>query len=109
MRIILRRVSCTLIIGAASMAFAQTRFMKQDVAGGEGDLTEAAKERYESRAFPNDTISVEQLQNAIAAAQAISKLPGGKKTNWQLIGPNIGNVAAEATYTGTPAVSSGRV
>jgi hypothetical protein len=97
------------ILCSAAIAGGQTKFVKRDKAGGEGDLSEAARERYENRAYPNASISSEQRQAAFSAYQLISKLPGGKKTNWQLVGPKIGSVPGAVTYTGAPTIVSGRV
>ncbi len=97
------------IMTTVTLAAGQTRFVRQDKAGGEGDLVEAAREQYEKRAFPNANVTIEQQQGASAAFQFLSKLPAGKKTNWQPIGPNIGVVPPVVTFTGAQSITSGRV
>jgi hypothetical protein len=97
------------IITTAAVAAGQTKFIRQDKTGGEGDQGSAAQEQYENRAYPNAGITIEQQQGAFAASQLLSRMPGGKKTNWQLIGPNIGVVPGAVTYTGRDTIVSGRV
>ena len=94
-----------LIVAALTTVFGQTRFIRQDKSGGEGDLGQAAQEQYEDRAYPNTDITNEQREAARAAYARLSRLPGGKKTNWQPIGPEIGVVPGSVTYT----ITSGRV
>src|SRR6266487_4748930 len=66
---------------------------------GESDeLSNPAKEQYENRAFPADTISQAQQQAAYLAFQSVAKQPGGKKSNWELLGPTTGFVVPSATY-----------
>ncbi|MEO8191588.1 MAG: exo-alpha-sialidase [Acidobacteriota bacterium] len=67
------------------------------------------RERYENRALPNDVVTLEQQQAAYLAFQSVSKRPGGKKTNWQPIGPVTGYVPDVVTYTGRSTINSGRV
>ncbi len=97
------------IVATAVSAAGQTKFIQQDKSAGEGDKAAAAQEKYDDRAYPNADVTIEQQQAAAAAFQALSKLPGGKKTNWQLTGPRIGNVPGVVTYTGRATVNSGRV
>jgi hypothetical protein len=75
----------------------------------EGALGGPEQERYDDRALPNDSIAAAQQQGAYTAFLSVAKLPGGKKNNWQEIGPITPNVAGESTYTGRPTLDSGRV
>jgi hypothetical protein len=74
-------------------------------AGGENDSGPAN----ERRAFPGKSISLAQQQAAYQAFQSIARRPGGKRTNWQLLGPETGTVPAPATYTGRATINSGRL
>jgi hypothetical protein len=78
-------------------------------AAREGAVGGPEQERYDDRALPNDSIASAQQQGAYTAFLSVAKLPGGKKTNWQEIGPITPNVAGEATYTGRPTTDSGRI
>jgi hypothetical protein len=100
---------CIATLATAALAVGQTKFIRQDKSGGEGDQGTAALEQYQNRAYPNAAITIEQQQTAFAAFQSLSKLPGGKKTNWQLVGPNIGVAPPPVTYTGAQTTYSGRV
>lgn len=78
--------------------------------GGEADgRSGPAQERYENRAFPGATVSQAQQQAAFLAFQSVAKLPGGKKNNWQEIGPTSPVVPGVVTYTGRGTMNSGRV
>src|SRR5947208_10355684 len=57
------------------------------VAGG-GETDGQAQEDYDNRAYPATSIAAEQQLAAARAADAISRLPGGKATNWQEVGPS---------------------
>lgn len=83
--------------------------------GGEAPRGETAgrssaeRERYENRAYPDTVVTQAQQQAAYLAFQSVARLPGGKKTNWQEIGPITPFVVDSATYTGRPTLNSGRV
>ncbi len=77
-------------------------------AGAAPDATPAT-EQYENRALPSTYIEEARRQAAAAAFASVAKLPGGKKSNWQLLGPVTGTVVDVATYTGRATVTSGRV
>jgi hypothetical protein len=81
--------------------------------GGEaprgGEVGGPAQERNENRAYPDVTVSQAQQQAAYLAFQSVSKLPGGKKNNWQEIGPTSPVVPGVVTYTGRGTLNSGRV
>ncbi len=57
--------------------------------GGEpASMEGAAQEAYDNRAYPAASIAAAQQLAAATAADAIRKRPGGKKTNWQELGPS---------------------
>ncbi len=81
--------------------------------GGEGGAIDGpAQEAYDNRAYPAAYIAAEQQVGAANAAQAIGKLPGGKRTNWQELGPTgvpaSALVASESTGATTGTIYSGR-
>jgi hypothetical protein len=75
----------------------------------EGARDEVAREAYEKRAFPASEIDLEQVLGAFVAFQSVNKRPGGKKTNWQRVGPEFPVAPPTATYTGRETMYSGRV
>src|SRR6266404_97846 len=80
--------------------------------GGEASRAESGgpeQEQYENRALPNVAIASAQQQNAYLAFQSVAKLPGGKKTNWQELGPITPVVPGPSNYTGRTTTDSGRV
>ncbi len=80
--------------------------------GGEGPANGKAQEDYDNRAYPATSIAAAQQQAAANAAKAVGKLPGGKKTNWQEVGPSgvpaDAFVASESTGATTGTIFSGR-
>jgi hypothetical protein len=72
----------------------------------------AAQEDYDNRAFPASSIASEQQLAAAFAAAEIGKLPGGKKANWQEVGPSgipaSALVASESTGASAGTTYSGR-
>src|SRR5947207_1027373 len=57
--------------------------------GGEPEsINGPAQEDYDNRAYPATSIAAAQQVGALNAAKAIAKLPGGKSTNWQEVGPS---------------------
>jgi hypothetical protein len=82
-------------------------FAEHAVESGPNDGIEQA--RYEDKAYPNDVITFAQSRGAAAAFDQVKKMPGGKRTNWQAIGPDRAFVPAEVTYTGVANVVSGRI
>jgi hypothetical protein len=80
--------------------------------GGEGPADGRAQEDYDNRAYPATAIAAAQQQAAANAAKAVGKLPGGKKTNWQQVGPTgvpaDAFVASESTGATTGTIFSGR-
>ena len=90
-------------------AVAATLPQRGGEAGREGAFGGPEQERYDDRALPGDSISSVQQQGAFTAFLSVAKLPGGKKNNWQEVGPITPNVAGPSTYTGRPTTDSGRV
>jgi hypothetical protein len=86
--------------------------------GEAGPMNDAAQAIYDDRAYPAKYILPAQQQNALTAAKAITalpggvKLPGGKQTNWQELGPSgvpaDALVASESTGATTGTIFSGR-
>ena len=78
---------------------------------GEGDAAEAASEAYTDRAFPADGISIDQIQSAIAANNAVAGRAAGKLTSkWDFVGPSTLNVDRLGTQSFIkPTQWSGRV
>lgn len=79
---------------------------------GEADLGSAYgpdQEQFDDRAFPQTDIAAAQQQGASLAFQSVSKLPGGKTSNWQLVGPVNPTVPGVLTATGRSTATSGRI
>ncbi len=81
--------------------------------GGEPESIDGpAQEVYDNQAYPAMSIAAAQQLAAANAAAAIGKLPGGKKTNWQEIGPSgvpaSALVASESTGATAGTIYSGR-
>ena len=75
-------------------------------------LEGAAQEAYDNQAYPAKSIAVAQQRAASNSAKAIARLPGGKKTNWQEVGPHgvpaDALVASESTGATAGTIFSGR-
>ena len=81
--------------------------------GGEpASMDGAAQEDYDNRAYPAVSIASEQQLAAAFAAAEIGKLPGGKKANWQEVGPSgipaSALVASESTGASAGTTYAGR-
>jgi hypothetical protein len=80
--------------------------------GEAGPMNGAAQAIYDDRAYPAKYILPAQQQNALTAATAINRLPGGKRSNWQELGPSgvpaDALVASESTGATTGTIFSGR-
>jgi hypothetical protein len=90
----------------------KTAFAKVSNGGEPESVDGAAQDAYDNRAYPAVSIaSTEQLAAAFAA-NAIGKLPGGKKANWQEMGPSgvpaSAQVASESTGATAGTIYSGR-
>jgi len=75
-------------------------------------LEGAAQEAYDNQAYPAKSIAVAQQRAASNSAKAIARLTGGKKTNWQEVGPHgvpaDALVASESTGATAGTIFSGR-
>jgi hypothetical protein len=91
----------------------QTLFAHIANGGEAGAIDSKAQEDYDNRAYPNTSIDAATANAAAAAASAVGKLPGGKKTNWQEFGPSgvpaDALVASESTGATSGTIFSGRV
>jgi hypothetical protein len=71
-----------------------------------------ASAMYDDVAYPAKSIAAAQQVNASNAAKAIGRLPGGKRTNWQEVGPSgvpaDALVASESTGATAGTIYSGR-
>jgi hypothetical protein len=81
--------------------------------GAESEATDGpAQEAYDNLAYPAVSIAAAQQQTAANAADAIGRLAGGKRTNWQEVGPSgvpaSALVASESTGASTGTIYSGR-
>ena len=98
--------------GLRSKIVARFETLKGVKNGGEGPANEAAQEDYDNRAFPATAIGAPEMLAAANAANKLGKLPGGKKTNWQEVGPHgvpaDATVASESTSATSGTVYSGR-
>ena len=87
---------------AMALAFAQNARESEDRAGIE-------QARLEDKSFPADFVDFKIRQNVALAFDAVAKRPGGKKGNWQALGPQTSSVPGPVTYTGVPNIVSGRI
>ena len=95
-----------------SAAFGQVTLKQshqQILYGSNEEPGERAGVEEDDRALPAAVVGVQQQQTAYQSFLLLSKLPGGKKTNWQEIGPITPVVSGPATYTGRPTVTAGRI
>jgi hypothetical protein len=93
--------------------FLLDRFETLNGVGGSGERPATRdQEDYDNRAYPATRIGVAQSRAAANAAASLGKLPGGKKTNWQPVGPTgvpaDALVASESTGGTAAAIYSGR-
>ena len=90
----------------------QTSLKKISGGGEPGSIEGPDQEAYDNRAFPATHIAAAQQLGAANAAKAISKLPGGKSSNWQQLGPSgvpaSALVASESTGATAGTTFSGR-
>jgi hypothetical protein len=80
-------------------------------ANDEGDAADAASQAYTDRAYPADSISIDQIQSAIAANTAVAGHKGGGLTSkWDFIGPDTLDVDRLGTQSFIKATQwSGRI
>ena len=81
--------------------------------GGESEALDGpAQAAYDDLAYPAQSIAPAQQIAAANAASAIGRLPGGKSTNWQEVGPAgvpaSAQVASESTGASTGTTYGGR-
>jgi hypothetical protein len=90
----------------------KTSLGKMSGGGEPGSIEGPEQEAYDNRAFPATHIAAAQQLAAANAAKAIGKLPGGKSSNWQELGPSgvpaSALVASESTGASAGTVYSGR-
>jgi hypothetical protein len=90
----------------------ETSLGKLSGSGEPGSIEGPEQEAYDNRAYPAVSIAAVQQLAAGNAAKAIGKLPGGKKTNWQELGPSgiaaSALVASESTGASAGTTFSGR-
>ena len=90
----------------------RTSLGKLSSSGEPGSIEGPEQEAYDNRAYPALSIAAAEQLGAGNAAKAIGKLPGGKKTNWQELGPSgvpaSALVASESTGATTGTTYSGR-
>lgn len=65
--------------------------------------------RLEDKAYPREFVDFSIRQNVALAFDAVARRPGGKKGNWQPLGPTTPSVPGPVTYTGVPNIVSGRI
>jgi hypothetical protein len=80
-------------------------------ANGEGDAADAASQAYTDRAYPAASVSIDQVQNAIAANNAVAGNNDAKLTSkWDFIGPDTLDVDRLGTQSFIkPTQWSGRI
>jgi hypothetical protein len=82
----------------------QLEKLKEAAPGFEEGPASAAEVAFQERAYPADTISVAQMNNAVSAFEAAKGRPfpsgKGRPGTWVSVGPN------EALYPGTPLLTS---
>ncbi|MBS0420582.1 MAG: exo-alpha-sialidase [Proteobacteria bacterium] len=93
--------------------FLMDRFETLNGAKGSGESPASRdQEDYDNRAYPATAIGAAQQRAAANAAASLGKLPGGKKTNWQPVGPYgvtaDALVASESTGGTAAGIYSGR-
>ncbi len=103
------RISRLNMTGEKAHAGVTENINTRSIEGNPESPTSAAEEAYHQRAYPNTTIDPVQQQQSYNAFLKISKLPGGKKTNWQEVGPITPIVDYWASFTLTSGMASGRV
>src|SRR5712692_3329587 len=90
----------------------KTSLGKMSEGGEPGSIDGAAQDAYDNRAYPAASIAAAEQLAATNAANTIAKLPGGKKANWQEIGPSgvpaSALVASESTGATAGTIYSGR-
>ncbi len=108
-------VAAALAIGASFGASAQVRNFKQThyfkLFGSEGDSSsERAGYEAENRAFPSRFVEPQVHRRAAGDSALLERRRSfGDRSPWALVGPVVGTVPGEVTYTGRATTVSGRV
>ena len=68
-----------------------------------------AAQQYANAAYPSTAVSYNQTVQAYQAYVALSKRHDPTNHSWHLVGPVVGNVPTQVTYTGATTTASGRV
>ncbi len=85
-----------------AVAVAQNSRESEDRAGIE-------QTRVEDKAYPGEFVDFQIRQNVAFAFDSVARRHGGKKGNWQPLGPSTPSVPGPVTYTGVPNIVSGRI
>ena len=90
---------------------ASPRLASMHEQANEGDAADAASQAYTDRAYPADSISIDQIQSAIAANTAVARHGGAKLgSKWDFIGPDTLDVDRLGTQSFIKATQwSGRI
>ncbi len=96
-------------VSAQPRTFKQTHYFK--LFGSEGDSSaERAGYEAENRAYPSSFVEPQVHRKAASDSEQVERRqPFGDRSPWTLLGPVIGTVPGEVTYTGHPTTVSGRV
>jgi hypothetical protein len=90
----------------------ETSLGKLSRSGEPESMDGPAQQIYDDQAYPATSIGAAQQVAAANAAKAIGKLPAGKQTNWQEVGPSGVSadalVASESTGASAGTIFSGR-
>jgi hypothetical protein len=101
-----------LVRSEAAKRHFETVLGRAEESGQTPGLNGAAQEKYDNQAYPATSIQDAQVQAAANAAKNLGKLPGGKKTNWQELGPSgipaDALVSSESTGATAGTIFSGR-
>ena len=90
---------------------ASPRLASMHEQANEGDAADAASQAYTDRAYPADSISIDQIQSAIAANTAVARHGGATLgSKWDFIGPDTLDVDRLGTQSFIKATQwSGRI
>ncbi len=66
-------------------------------------------QQYAALAYPATSVSYDQTMRAYQAYLALSRRKSASGHSWNLVGPVVGNVPTQVTYTGATTTASGRV
>src|SRR5579885_2304451 len=66
-------------------------------------------QQYAALAYPATSVSYDQTMRAYQAYLALTRRKSASGHSWNLVGPVVGNVPTQVTYTGATTTASGRV